>query len=122
MKWEEVDLDMCVHYIRTSEDIGNPEYIETIKSILNKYTNGYDLSVKQKNVIKRFYIAEVLQIDLFDNEVVTRITIDELRNRIKEERKVLLIDSSTQNLPLPESILLRLSIASTGTGDINENC
>jgi len=80
MKWSEVDLDKCVQYIRDSSTENN--YFDMVKSILNLSVKGFDLSVKQKNIIKRFYILEVLDVDIFEDENIVQIPYSEIQKRI----------------------------------------
>lgn len=81
MKFEEVDLDKCLDYVRKGKC--DNQHIDMYKDILNLYAKGSKLSARQKNVLKRFYIIEVLDIDIFEDEVVCNLTMTEIRERLK---------------------------------------
>jgi plasmid replication initiation protein len=81
MKWEEIDLDACYEYLKTAEDT---EYNNLAKDIMNIYAKGSNLTTKQKNVLKRFYVLDVLDVDIFSDESVCNMTYTEILDRLKQ--------------------------------------
>ncbi len=87
MKWEEVDIDAVIGYIKSGKDNSQDGYVDMVKDILNKIANHKEVSVKQKNIIKRYYICDVLAVDIFEDESIVGLTMEEIKSRLFNDRQ-----------------------------------
>lgn len=82
MRWEDVDLDVCYEYLKNCED---SDFVDMQKEIMNRYAKGLELTVKQKNVVKRMYIIDVLDVNIFEDESICNLPYEEIRRRLGGE-------------------------------------
>lgn len=82
MKWEDVDLNECVKHIHKNNK--DSYFVDSVKEILNLYANGCNISIKQKNMIKRYFIIEAMGVELFKDETIVHTTIEDARARQKK--------------------------------------